>query len=493
MVAFLGAELHTWVLGTLGGLEPADAVRLIDTYAAAVLAAAALLLTLRLHQAEVVLDRLRLQPLQTVALSFALAILGGTLALSLPMSLRAEERASVWDALFQSTSAVCVTGLSVVSVAEHYTRFGQVVLLLLIQAGGLGIMSLYALVAAAATPSLRSRDQAAFGAALGLERHGALRETLTIIAAATLAIEIAGAALLYPEMRRTRPHDALWQALFHSVSAFCNAGFSTFDPGAETFRDRPATILILSALIVAGGIGYPVLTSALPGARSRGPAHRLHVKLTLTATATLLAAGTILFVGLEWSRSLAPFRGIHVLTNGVFQSVSARTAGFNTISMDAIGPAGASLLMILMLCGASPASTGGGLKTTTIAVVFLTLVAVLRRRGEVRAFHRTVATEDVLRAAAMVVASMAVLGPAVVALLSLEQQPPLAIAFEAVSAFTTTGLSLGITPEVSRPGRMILIVLMFVGRIGPLALLAAFFERRDPGRFRYPQERILFG
>lgn len=487
----LGAMVHMLVRWIVGDATARFATDAIGTYTVVVYGASIAILLFRRRTVTVLTAELDIRPLQTVCLSFGLAILAGTLLLSMPWSLAVEEQVSLTDALFTATSAVCVTGLSVVDVGTHYSRVGQTVLLLLVQAGGVGIMAMYAVFATVMVRHLPGRDEAALGAAVGIDRPGALMESLRFIVATTVLIELSGAGLLWACLRSWP--DAGWVATFHAVSAFNNAGFSTFPDSLASLHDRPAPLAVMAALIVLGGLGYPVLAVLAGRLAPRGFRQGLHARVVLATSALMIGFGFVGLLALEGRGTLAGRRGGERLWVALFESVTARTAGFNVADTARLSPAGANLEMLLMLVGASPGSTGGGLKTTTVAVLSLSLVAVLRRRNEVSVFRRTLPNEDVLRAAALVFAALAMLAGGVLLLLYLEPHAPIAVVFEAVSAFTTTGLSMGITPRLSDAGRWVIVGLMFAGRVGPLALLAAFLERRERGRYRYPTERVLFG
>jgi len=475
-----------------GALDPRDAAHAMREYAGVLFLAGIAALAVRGRAAAGFLARLHLRPLQTLCFSFGAAAVAGALLLALPFSVYDTGRISLLDALFTATSAVCVTGLSVVDIAVEYTWFGQAVVLVLMQAGGLGMMSLYA-AAAAWQGDLSARRERELATASGIELRGELRASLRFIFASTFAIEGFGAFLLYPVFSATRPDTALWDAVFHAVSAFCNAGFSTVPGGLGDYRRVTWLLGVMGLLVVLGGLGYPVLADMGTAVRRRTRPRSTHLRLVLATSAVLLAAGTLGLLVLEWNRSLQALGFADRLANASFLSASARTGGFDLRVLDKAGPAGAVLLMGLMLVGASPASTGGGVKTTTLAVLALTLRAVVRREKEVRMFGREVPAEDVLRASAIAASAAAVLGLGIVALLALEPLPPFALVFEAVSALTTTGLSLGITPQLGTAGRLVVTVLMFVGRLGPLTLLTAFLVRRRGGAIRYPRESVMFG
>lgn len=437
------------------------------------------------------LSRLELKPVQTVVLSFGLAILVGTLVLSLPFSVTGPEHISVFDALFVATSAVCVTGMSVVDLAATYSLFGQMVILLLVQAGGLGIMFLFAAFAVLSGKRLSVRSERDLGEAAGATGEGGLRRMLLFILVSTFAVEAVGAMLLWPAMQSAGVERPVFQAVFHAVSAYCNAGFTTFSGGLPELGAGAYTLI--AALVVIGGLGAPVLAPLMNLAlRRRGPMP-LHPKLALWTSAALLVGGFTGIVLFESAASLVKPGFFERIGSAMFLSASVRTAGFNLMSFESMSQAGLMWLMMLMLVGASPGSTGGGLKTTTFAVLGLALWAVLRRQDEVTAFGRRVPTEDVLRAFALAWSGLTVLAFGTLVLLAVEDLPPMALLFEAFSAFSTAGMTLGVTPQLSGVGRVVVMVMMFVGRLGPLTLLAAFLDRQSHARVRYPSQHVQFG
>jgi trk system potassium uptake protein TrkH len=441
--------------------------------------------------------------------SFALLIGGGTIGLLALPRLQAGPPLGFVDALFTMTSAVCVTGLIVVDTATHFTSLGQLWILGFIQLGGLGLITITTLIIGALGRglSLQSETVAVPGAATA---HGS--DVVSLVGKVivyTLAIEAAGAWLLWLAWLPTfDPDEAAWHAVFHTVSAFCNAGFSTFGDSLVGFAERPAVLLPISALIVLGGFGYLGSAEVARWARGRGNAQRprlsAHTYATLTVTLILLAAGFVAFAFSEWRGVLGPLPLAHKLVNAWFMSVTPRTAGFNSIPYDAVGNGTAYLTLFLMLVGGSPGSMAGGVKTTALAV--LTVLAVARVRGVryVELNGRAVPEGTVQRIVSLVVVAVALVSTAVLVLTFTETQglPTeearrsfLPILFEGVSAFGTVGLSMGITPTLSTPGKLVVIVLMFLGRVGPLSFFAAVALRnaRHPATFRPAHEDVIVG
>jgi trk system potassium uptake protein TrkH len=448
-------------------------------------------------------------PARLMALSFGVTGVLGALALSLPMSVEEMHRVSLVDNLFTSFSAVCVTGLAVNNIAATYTTFGEVVLCTLIQVGGLGIMVLSAAVAVLAGQRLRVRNSAVLAEMVDATSLASLRRTVVTIFLYTLLIEGIGTAILYqqfkayPELKRfagsdlAGPGNTLWAAVFHAVSAFCNAGFSNVYGGLIPFTGDFVVLLTLMGLIVLGGIGFPVLDELLRSAvmklrRKRSSVLSLHTRVVLHATAILLGIMTIAHCVLEWGQSMQPLSYPERIVAAAFQAVSCRTAGFAVVDMGAMRPATWALTCAAMFIGASPGSTGGGVKTTTIAALFAGLRAELGMRTP-HLLNRTVPQNVIRKAIGVAFLSMLIVLFAFFLLLLLEPLPPLELAFEVVSAFSTTGLTTGVTPQLSVPGRLLITVLMFVGRIGPLTLALALATKRQNTLVQLPEERLAIG
>ena len=434
----------------------------------------------------------RVPPPLILAVLHAVLILLGALAFKLPWSCTAPLSWS--DALFTAASAVTVTGLAVVDTGAEFTLFGQFVLMVLIQLGGLGLMTFAVLVLAA----LR--------VPIGLAGHLYLREELNQsslhqimrlvnrIFQVVLVCELAGTALLsisfVPELGLGR---GLWVALFHSVSAFNNAGFSTFSAGLVPFATDPVVNLVIPALFIVGGIGYVVLDDV---ARfRRWHAFSLHSKIMLLGTAALMAWGTIIFAVLEWNNPLTLGQydsAMSRLMISWFQGVTPRTAGFNTVDFAGLHDDTSLMIISLMLIGGGPTSTAGGIKVTTFVVMCLATVAFFQRRTQLNAFGRSIGLEEVLKVMALTAISVISVFVGVFLLSSTHDGHFLDVSFEVASAFGTVGLSRGFTGELSEFGRAIIIVIMFMGRVGPLTL-GYFLATRSVPRVRFPEGRIHLG
>lgn len=439
-----------------------------------------------------------------------LAIALGTALLALPAAHAPGARLSVSDALFMATSAVCVTGLVVVDPGTALSPFGQAVLLLLIKVGGLGVLSVGALVALTLGRRLGVVDRLGLQAQTSrLEVGGVVRFVRTLLLA-TSAVELLGALVLWPSFARDHGVGAgAWQALFHAVSAWNNAGFSLFADSLRGYATDPWVALTVAALFVGGGLGLVVAFDAAVTARTRfgrrttaGRARfprtplTLHSRLALAATAVLAVLGVAAVAAFEWRNPATlgalPADGRWVAA--VFQGLTPRTAGFDVVDVGAMTDGGQLATALLMFVGGNPGSTAGGVKTTTVAVLLLAAWAVARGRGDAVAFGRTLGGALVGRAAAIVTGAVVALAGALLALAATDPHVPLGVlAFEAVSAFGTVGLSTGATAQLSEPGRLVVVLLMFVGRVGlltvGLALAALPVERVR----RYPREDVVVG
>ncbi len=446
-------------------------------------------------------------PSRSLAASFAGAGLFGTFLLSLPLSMRHVSELSFFDNLFMAFSAVCITGLSVSTLSETYTEFGQLVLCVLVQIGGIGIMVLSSAIAMLIGQRMRVRSRVALAHVVDTHSLAGLRRTVSSIVIYTLLIELVGALLLYRSFRSSELAEgagalgmdgALWASIFHAVSAFCNAGFSIFPRGLEPFVADPAVLGTVSALILLGGIGFPVIDELLGrlGARvrrKRPDRLSLHARVCLVTSGSLLVILSFVYLALEWRGAFAQLSPLSRLSAAVFQSISARTAGFQLVDLGGFQAATLLVTCAAMFVGASPGSCGGGIKTTTVAALYAGLRAELTAR-EPRLFDRALPEAILRRSIGVVFMSISIVSLAILGLFLVEDHPPLELVFEAFSAFSTAGLSTGITPELSVPGKLLVTALMFVGRIGPLTLaLAVASKASSPAVLKLPEERVLIG
>ncbi len=438
----------------------------------------------------------RASPSRLTAGAFLLAILGGTLGLRFVPAFYADGVPLGWiDSLFTATSAICVTGLIVVDTATHFTRLGQGFLLLLIQLGGLGMITITSLVILGLGGRLSVRAETVTTSLASTLRGVNAFHLARDVVVFTLVVELLGSLVLFAAFR---PHfstvDALWHALFHAVSAFCNAGFSTFTDSLMPWAASAPVLLPIMLLIVVGGLGFLTLEEVAIHLRRRDVAQRirlsLHTRVVFVSTALALAAGWVLYTAFEWKGVLQELSPAARVLNGLFMSVTARTAGFNSIAYANAGDETNFLTILLMTVGGAPGSTAGGLKITTIAVIGLLAWSRLRGSTNVSVWSRTIPDETVQRAIGVGVFAFSCVALAIFLFTAFEEpaQPGadfLRVVFEAASAFNTVGLSLGETGELTAPSRVLTTVLMFIGRIGPLSFAAALALRARETRHHY--------
>ena len=421
-------------------------------------------------------------------------ILTGTLLLSLPFASRKAGSAEWLDCLFTATSAVCVTGLVVQDTASFWTPFGQAVILALIQIGGMGVVT-----AAVSLAFLSGRK-------IGLMQRGVMQESISapqlggivrltrFIVLTSLGMEAAGALLLLPAMiPRFGIGPGIWRAVFHAVSAFCNAGFDLMGFGAPFssltgFSRDPWVNIPVMLLITAGGIGFLVWND-LKEHGFRWKQYRLQTKAALVTSACLILLPALWFFFFETEQLPAEER----ILPSLFQSVTLRTAGFNTMDLNGISRTGQALMIVCMLVGGSPGSTAGGMKTTTAAVLLITAFAVFRRRDHVTLWGRRIADDAVRQAVAILMMYVLLFFVSGMVISRTEGLPLMSCLFETASAIGTVGLSLGITPGLSAASRLILILLMFLGRVGGLTLIYAAQSVRKTSQSTLPLEKITVG
>lgn len=434
-------------------------------------------------------------PAVLVAVSFVVLIAVGTLLLSFPVAAADGQAINPVDALFTATSAACVTGLVVLDTGTAFSGFGQAVILLLIQAGGLSIMVLSTFAALLLGQRLGIRGELALGEVLDQESSRSALRLVQFVVVSTIAVEAIGAVGLAVADSRAgaAPLAASWWGAFHSVSAFCNAGFALQADSVVGWATTPWVLLLVAGLITCGGLGFPVLLSlsSVLLRRRRRPGD-LQTRIVLLSSAVLIVGGTLWFVLAETPRALEGLGPVDLVSNALFQSVTLRTAGFNSVDLSAMAPVSVLVMMVFMFIGASPGGTGGGIKTTTAVVLLGAVPAIMRRRQQVVIGHRTVSLETVFRSAAITVIAVLTVLIGAAALLASQALPFESILFEAVSAFGTVGLSLGVTPQLDAFGRVVVVGLMFAGRIGPLTL-ALLLGRGSRSRVQYPESRIMVG
>jgi len=446
----------------------------------------------------------RIHPARALVASFALMIALGVVLLHQAWAAQPDRQLTWSEAVFTATSAVCVTGLTVRPPGD-FTVAGQVVIAVLIQVGGLGIMTfgLFFFL-------LLGRRLSLFGRSLVMSSlsHSPWEDfwpLLRTIVVATLVVEGGGAALLTLAWWGEKGVAAIPWGLFHAVSAFCNAGFGLHAASLAPWKGNPLVVVTVGLLILVGGTGFLPIAELLRRRRARFGVRRrlsLHTRVVVVTTLTLLAIGWIGFAVLEWGNTLAPLTVGEKLLAIWFQGITPRTAGFSTLGFGAMAPATLLLVMGLMFVGASPGSTGGGVKTTTVAVLGALLISTVRSRRQTSLFRRGIAGGTIATAVVVLILALATLTVGLIAVVAIEHGAAggsgarvrvLAEAFEAVSAFGTVGLSTGVTAELSPRAWYVLVGLMFVGRVGPLTLGMALAGRRPRPEPGLPEEDMMVG
>ncbi|MFA5875372.1 MAG: TrkH family potassium uptake protein [Candidatus Margulisiibacteriota bacterium] len=435
----------------------------------------------------------RLRPNLLIAVSFLVIIIFGALILSLPISSARGEFTNFLDAYFNANSAVCVTGLVSLDTGTHFSLFGQTVLMLLIQIGGLGYMTFSTFLILVFRKKMFISEKLMVMEALNVNSTRDVMLVLRRIFRIVFIIEGIGALILFvrflPQMNIGRA--AFW-AVFHSVSAFNNAGFAL----AANFANLTPYVtdwvvnLTITSLIIIGGIGFLVLSDLL-----RLKKWSLHSKVAVATTLVLIIGGTLAFLFLEYNNpaTLAKLSMPHKILASYFQAVTPRTAGFNTVPLEHLAPATALLMMLLMFIGASPGGTGGGVKTTTFTLILATIWATVRNSRDTILFRRRVPPETIRRAFAVTLLALTLVALAVFCLERTETFNLTQLAFETFSAFGTVGLSMGITPGLSAAGKIIIIIVMFIGRVGPLSLLLGLTMDKKEAAVELPKEGISIG
>lgn len=452
-----------------------------------------------------------LNPAQLFIVSFLGIIIIGALLLKLPNA--TFQGISFLDALFTSTSAVCVTGLIVVDTGSYFTTFGQSIILFLIQAGGLGILTIASYFSYFFKGGATYENQLTLGDMTGANKLGEVFSTLKRILVITFSIELFAAVLIYSSLDKSLFNsffERFFFSIFHSVSAFCNAGFSTLPNSFyETgFRYNYMLQGIVIVSFVLGGLGFPIVVNIIKYLKyfvakktlyiiSKQQAHKpwvlnLNSRITLATTATLTVLGTIMFYINEYNNTLAEHKGIGKFITALFGAATPRTAGFNTVDMTALNFSTVMMLFLLMWIGASPASTGGGIKTNTFAIATLNFLSLARGKSKLEVFRREIADISVRRAFAVISLSLMVIGTGIIFISVFDSEKNLLdIAFECFSAYSTVGLSLGITASLSSASKLTIIAVMFIGRVSMLTLLIALIKKVKQKNYKYPEEELI--
>ena len=445
-------------------------------------------------------------------ISFVLLILAGAGLLLMPQA--TVRGISVVDAIFTATSAVCVTGLIVVDTATYFTTFGKTVIMVLFQIGGLGFMTFSSFFGFFFKGSYSLQNQLFLKDYINENNIGDISKTLARIVAFTFIVEFVGALLIFFSLDSsllTSGREKVRFAIFHAISAFCNAGFSTLSNGLyeEGVRDNYNLHLIIAIIIVIGGIGFPVIINFYDyfknvfvrlthqffervAYRHSSRVFSTNTKIVITTTAVLLVIGFVTFFAFEYDHALQGLSWYGKIVTTIFGAVTPRTAGFNTVDMTGLTLPVVLVYLILMWIGASPGSTGGGLKTTTFAVAILNAFSIAKGKNRVEAFQREITAESVRKAFAVFLLSFLIIGLAVFLLMFFNPELALVdVAFECFSAFSTVGLSLGITGDLSTGSKIVISITMLLGRVGLLTMLTAFFHKITSLNYRYPDESVF--
>lgn len=436
----------------------------------------------------------KLSSFQIILLGFAGVILLGALILTLPISSKSHEWTSFIDALFTSTSAVCVTGLVVFDTATHWTIFGQIIILLLIQIGGMGVVTIAVSLAVASGKKIGLFSRETMKNAISAPNVSGIVRLTGFIIKGIFLIEMIGALIMLPVFCTDYGAEGIWMAVFHSVSAFCNAGFDIMGTKSGEFTSlthysaQPVINITIMLLIIVGGIGFLVWEDICKH-KWRIREYRTQSKLVLIVTAVLIVFPAVYFFFFECGDLPV---GERILAS-LFQSVTPRTAGFNTINLTAISDTGLYLMIILMLIGGSPGSTAGGMKTTTIAVLFSSAFSVFRKKDNAEVMKRRIDDETVKTASAVFLMYITLFLVGGMAISTIENLPITSCLYETASAVGTVGLTLGITPTLGSASKMILIMSMFFGRVGGLTLIYAAFGANKKQVAKLPADTIAVG
>ncbi|MDE5854489.1 MAG: Trk family potassium uptake protein [Ruminococcus sp.] len=436
----------------------------------------------------------KLSSFQTIILGFAGVILIGALLLMLPFASKESGSASFIDALFTSTSATCVTGLITQDTATYWTIFGQIIILILIQIGGLGVVTIATAFTMISGAKIGLLHRSTIQGSISAPQVGGIVRLMLFAIKITIAVELIGALLLMPSFCSEFGAKGIWYSLFHSVSAFCNAGFDLMGvrekySSLTSFSDNMPVNIVIMLLIIIGGIGF-LTWDDIKTHKLRFKKYRMQSKVVLVTSGLLIILPAVyyFFEFSDWDMSLKE----HIIT-ALFQAVTPRTAGFSTVDLSMLKGGGMIIMIFLMLIGGSPGSTAGGLKTTTIAVLSASAVSIFRRKKETSLFGRRISDDIVKNAAAVLLMYIFIFLGGAIAISNIENQPIRECMFESASAIGTVGLSLSLTPTLGTVSHIILIIMMFLGRVGGLTVIYAAFSGNSSNISKLPLEKITVG
>ena len=440
------------------------------------------------------LKNFELNPPRVLALGFASLIIIGALLLNLPIATANNESIGIINALFTAASAVCVTGLVVVNTAEFFSTFGQVIIIILIQIGGLGFMTMATLGALVIGKKISLKERLVIKEQLNLGSLSGLVKLTKYVIIVTFVIEAIGTLLL---STRFIPiygiKEGLWFAMFHSISAYCNAGFDILGNSFVPYANDIVINLTLSALIILGGLGFSVYVDISKNRKFER--FQLHTKLVIWISTILILVGMIIFLVIEWNNpsTIGNLSFSQKMLPAFFQSVVTRTAGFNSLDISLIKDTSAFLFIIFMFIGGSPGSTAGGIKTTTFGAIALTTISIIKGDKDVVAFKKRIPDNVINRSLAIVSVAMALIIMVSFVLTITEDVAFLEVLFETTSAFATVGLSRGITGDLTDIGKIIITLTMYMGRVGPLTMAFAFAQRSKHTKLRYAEGNVMVG
>jgi len=435
-----------------------------------------------------------LSSFQIIIFGFISVIMIGTILLMLPFSSRAGVVTSFEDSLFTAVSAVCVTGLVVVDTASYWSFFGQAVIIVLIQIGGLGVITVASLMTMLAGRKIGLMQRQTMQNAISAPQVGGIVKLTRFIIKISFLVELMGAVLLMPVFVPEYGLKGVWMSVFHSVSAFCNAGFDLMGDKSGKFSSLTSFSgniylgIVIALLIIVGGIGF-ITWQDIGEKKASFKEYRMQTKVILVTTAILVIVPTLIFYFTEFSELPAGERFI----TSFFQAVTPRTAGFNTADLTKMTDVGQGMIMVLMLIGGSPGSTAGGMKTTTVAILYANTIAVFGNKSSANIFGRRI-EDDVVKSASTILFMYVTFAMSAAAVISLIEGIPMETSlFETFSAIATVGLTLGVTPSLSVFSHLILVLLMFFGRVGGLTIIFAAFSNKDKSILKYPTESIIAG
>ena len=443
---------------------------------------------------DIINRKKRLTSFQIIILGFASTILIGTFFLMLPISSKNGNATSFMDALFTATSAVCVTGLVVKDTATYWSIFGQMMILILIQIGGLGVITVAASVALISGRKISLMQRSTMQEAIAAPKVGGIVRLLGFVLKITFFLECLGAIVMMPVFLKDFGVKGIWMSIFHSVSAFCNAGFDILGTDASqyvsftNYTANPIINITIMLLIVIGGIGF-LTWDDIYMHKFHFKKYRMQSKVILTTTALLIVVPTVFFFFIDFNHYPLEKR----ILASLFQAITPRTAGFNTVDLTLLSGAGQIIIIALMLIGGSPGSTAGGMKTTTLAVLFANARSSFYRKEDAQLFNRRIEVKTIKNAATIILMYIILFYVSGIAISILESLPIGICLFETASAIGTVGLTLGITPSLHLMSKIILIVLMFFGRVGGLTLIYAAISGSSKHISKLPQERITVG